>query len=185
MKHIKVADIMTRDPIKIKPETHLLDCAKIMVKKRVGNLLLVHKKKLVGTISRKDILWALVKKSKKDLSSIKAIDISPKKIGTIRPSATVDETIKKMKRLKFPRLPVIQNNELVGLITRRDILNFSPEAYPELEELEQIREETRKLKRIKQRKTKLPSAIEGVCEECGNFDVLYGTDGSLICVNCR
>ena len=97
MEHIFVSDVMTRDPITAKPDTNLLECAKQMVRQKVGSLLLVEKKKLVGLISEKDILWALVKKSKEDLSKIKAISISPKKIATIKPSATVKETLEKMK----------------------------------------------------------------------------------------
>ena len=60
MKNILVADVMTREPFTIKPDTNLLECAKKMVKKRVGSLLIVSKKKLVGFISRKDILITLV-----------------------------------------------------------------------------------------------------------------------------
>ena len=37
--------------------------------------------------------FRLVKKSQKDLSEIKAIDISPKKLATIRPSASLEEAI--------------------------------------------------------------------------------------------
>ena len=79
MENVLVADIMTREPITTKPDINLLDSAKKMVKKKVGSLLIVDKKNLLGFISQKDILWALVKKSKEDLSKIKAIDISPKK----------------------------------------------------------------------------------------------------------
>ena len=61
MKNVLISDVMTRDPITTSPETNLLECAKLMVKKRVGSLLLVEKKHLVGIISRKDekynVLW--------------------------------------------------------------------------------------------------------------------------------
>ena len=78
-----------------------MECAKQMVKKKVGSLLLVDKKKLVGFISQMDILWALVKKSKDDLTQIKAIDISPRKIATMKPTSTIKEAIGKMKKFKF------------------------------------------------------------------------------------
>ncbi len=181
LSNILVADIMTRDPITIGPNTDLFACAKKMVRKRVGSLLIVDKKKLVGFISQKDILWALVKKSKKDLSKIKAVDISPKKIATVKPSLTIKEAITKMKKLKFERLPVIHDNELVGMITARDILNFNPEIYPELEEFAEIREESEKLKRIK--KANVPT--EGICEECGNHSFLHHEDGMFICETCK
>ena len=181
MEHILVSDIMTKEPIVIKPKTNLLECAKKMVKKRVGSLLIVDKKRLVGYISEKDILWAMIKKSKKDLSTINAIDISPKKIATIRPSFTIKEAIKKMKRLKFEKLPVIHEGKLVGMITNKDILSFHPELYPELEELAQIREETKKLKRIKNKS----QIQEGICEECGNQNILHKFNGMLVCEHCR
>ncbi len=181
MKDILVVDIMTREPITISPDSNLLECAKKMVKDRVGNLLLVNKKRLIGIISQKDILWALVKKSNADLTKVKAIDISPKKIATIRPESTIKEAIKKMKKTKFERLPVIKDNELVGMITAKDILNFHPEVYPEIEEFSKIREEAEKLKRVKKAET----GREGICEECGHEGILFRIDGALVCESCK
>ena len=164
MKNILVADLMTREPLIAHPDDSLLECAKKMSQKKVGSLLLVNKKRLVGFLSEKDILWAVVKKSKKGLSEVRAIEISPKKIVTIKPSATIQEAINKMNKSKFDRLPVINNNHIVGIITARDILNFNPEFYPELEEFAKIREEAEKIKKIKKVKGYL---CEGICEECG------------------
>jgi len=183
MNNILVSDIMTREPVTIKPEVNLLDCARQMVRKRVGSLPLVSKKRLVGFISQEDILWAIIKKSEKGISKIKAIEISPKKIATIKPSATVKQAFEKMKKLKFEKLPVIHEGELVGMLTIKDILTFNPEFYPELEELEEIREESKKLKRVRQaaRRQVIQS---GICEECGNEDILQKVDGMFICESC-
>lgn len=181
MKRILVSDIMTRDPITVKPSTNLLECTKKMVRNKIGNLLLADKKKLVGILAEKDILWAIVKKSKKDLSKINAIDISPRKIATIKPSNNVMEAISKMKKFKFKTLPVLHEKELVGIITVKDILNFNPELYPELEEFAKIREQSNKLKRVK----KAEEVHEGICEECGNTDLLHRFNGMLVCENCR
>ncbi len=182
MRNVIVAEIMTREPITIKKETNLLECARQMIKKKVGSLLIVDEKRLVGFISKRDILWALVKKSKKDLSSIKAIDISPKKVVTIKPSATIKEALNKMKKMKVDKLPVIQEKELVGMLTFKDILSFNPEYYPELEEFAQIREETQKLKRVED--SKLKKSTEGICSECGNFGILVRFNGMNICPSC-
>ncbi len=184
MEHILVSDLMTREPLSTSPDTNLLECARKMVKKNTGSLLLVEKNRLVGIISRHDILWALIKQSKANLENIKAKDISPKKILTIKPSATLDEAIKKMKMSKFERLPVVDENNLVGIITVKDILNFHPEIYPELEEFAKIREESKKLKLIEKAREKNPSR-EGICEECGNQDVLYKFNGMLVCESCK
>jgi len=181
MKIILVADIMTREPVIVSPNTNLLDCAKTMVKKNVGSLIIVDKKRLVGFISQKDILWALTKSPKGDLTKIKAIEISPKKIAIIKPDSTIKDAIEKMNKLKFERLPVVHENNLVGVITAKDILNFHPEVYPEIEEFAKIREESEKLKRIKEAGRKR----EGICEECGNQGILMHYNGMLVCESCR
>ena len=184
MEHVLVADVMTREPVSVRPDENLLDCAKKMVRKKIGSLLLVDKKKLVGFIDERDVLWALIKKSKEDLSNIRAIDISPKKIATTKPRATIHEAISKMKKFKFERLPVVEDGKLVGIITTKDILNFNPEIYPEIDELTKIREESAKLKRIKKAKDRA-FMHNGICEECGNTDVLYRVHGMLICESCK
>jgi predicted transcriptional regulator len=181
MSEILVADLMTRDPITVKPTESLLNCAKKIVRKRVGSLLITDRQKLVGFISQRDIMWAWIKKSKKDLSKIKAIEISPKKIATVKPDMAIREVISRMKKLKFERLPVVQDNKLVGIITAKDILSFHPEFYPEIEEFARIREEARKLKRIKQAQKE----NDGICEECGQRDFLTKFNGMMVCENCR
>ena len=183
MERILVSDIMTRNPYIVAPDASLLECAKKMVKKRVNSLSIVDKKKLVGFVSQKDILWALIKKPTADFSNIMALDLSPKKIVTTRPNATLNEVISKMNKSKFDRLPVVNNGELVGIITVRDILSFHPEQYPELEEFANIREEQEKLKRVAG--TKDSDFSEGVCEQCGGRDVLSKFNGMMVCESCK
>ncbi len=184
MKRIFVSDIMTRSPIKVSPDVTIMDCVRIMVRSRVGSLLITDKKKLVGFISRRDVLWVLVKKPKDDLKKIKAIDISPRKLATLKPTYTISQAINKMKSVKFGKLPVIHRGELVGMLTVRDILNFHPEVYPELEELRLVREEEEKIVRHKKAQLR-KTTQEGICEECGNFDQLYRVGTELLCESCK
>tara|TARA_Y100000296_G_C5164136_1_gene253581 strand:+ start:503 stop:1063 length:561 start_codon:yes stop_codon:yes gene_type:complete len=182
MKNIFVSDIMTRNLITVKPSTNLFECAKIMVRKKTKSIPIVNNKKLTGFISEKDILWALVKKTKEDLSEIKVTDVSPKRIITIKPNATVEEAIAKIRKTKFDKLPVVQKNELVGIITTKDILNFHPEIYPELEEFAQIKERENKLKKIKVKKGEFVK--EGFCEKCGKKTVLKKVNEGMVCGSC-
>ena len=181
MKNILVADIMTRNPICVSPETNLLKCAKIMVKKRTGSLLLVKKNILFGILSRKDILWAVVK-SKEKISRIRAIDISPRKIATIKPHRTLEYAFKKMKKVKFARLPVIYEGRLVGLITIKDIFRYNQNIFPEMMDYTPIREWKDKEKRLERAKTR--AVMEGLCNECGNHGILVDFHGVLMCESC-
>jgi CBS domain-containing protein len=182
MKDILVADIMTREPVTVHPSANLLECAKVMVKKNVSSVIIADKQKLIGFITQQDVLWAITKKEGIDLTKIKAIDISPKKIAIISPKNTVKEAITKMNNLKFERLPVIYENKLVGVITAKDILNFHPEVYPELEEFAKIKEESEKLSRVKRADI---GTKEGICEECGHEGILFRVNGMLVCESCR
>lgn len=182
MRNLLVSDIMTRDPFMVDSNTNLLECARKMVRKRTGSLLLVKDKKFYGIITTRDILWALIKKTEDDLSKIKAINIAPKKKLTIKPDATIEEALNKIKTKGFERLPVILNKEIVGLITIKDILNFHPEIYPELEEFAQIKEEEEKLRRIKEKGDLISE--EGICEECNQQNTLQRFNGILVCEFC-
>ena len=183
---VQVGDIMTRNLITAKPEISVKDAAKIMTKKRVGSLLLTEGKedKLIGILTEKDIIWALSKKSKKDLTEVQAKDICAKKLTTIKPSADVIDAIRLMRRKKFRRLPVTVKKRVIGYLTLKDILRIQPELFEIAKEhnaIGDIREESAKIKRIKSPE----DYKEGLCEECGNHDLLYKEDGRIICESCK
>jgi CBS-domain-containing membrane protein len=61
----KVADVMTRDVITAKPDTPLGDIATLLERKRIKRVPIVEGSKLVGLVSRANILQALASASKK------------------------------------------------------------------------------------------------------------------------
>lgn len=175
---IIVADVMTRNPITIEPDANLLECAKKMIKERKVCLPITKNGDFFGIVTQRDILWVLVKRPKADFKKIKVIEISSRKIISVSPNIPITKAIKKMKN--FNRLPVLVKNKIVGLITVADVLAFKPEFIPEIEEIREIREETEKLKRLKSKTRQR----EGICEECGNYEILVSKGGVFICENC-
>lgn len=180
-KKIAVGDVMTRQFSAVLPTTHLLDCARKMVKEDVTSLLLVTNKKLVGLLTQSDILWALTKKPGIDLKTVNAIDVATRKVAVIKPSADVAQAFQKMKRLGFRRLPVLSRGEVVGLLTLKDILKVEPEFYLKATSLLDVREEAQKLQRI----SKYVDNEEGFCDKCGAFADLLKVDTKTLCLDCR
>lgn len=178
---IKVGDIMTRNFVSVNPDTDLINCAREMIKKRVGSLVLKEGQKLIGLLTEKDIIWAMTKKGAKGLNKIKARDIASRKISTIKPSVELYEALQRMKRLKFRRLPVVVNGNVIGMLTLKDILRIEPSLFSDIGQIEKIREESEKLRRLKGEKW----FKEGICEECGDFDILYKIDNRLMCMACK
>ena len=179
---IAVGDLMTRNFIWVSPDTDLKKCAKTMVKKRVGSLIIKEKDsdKLRGILTEKDIIWAVVKKSKKDLQNIQAKSLMKRKVVTIKPSADLSEALKKIKKKKIRRLPVVENKKVIGMLTTKDIFRIDPGLYELISQNTKIKEETEKLQRSKikhQRK-------QGICEDCGEEDLLYKDGAMWLCPQC-
>lgn len=178
---IDVGDLMTRSFIWVSPETDLRKCAKTMIKKRVGSLIIKEGTKLEGILTEKDIVWAVVKKSEKDLKTILAKDLMKRKVVTIKPSADMTDALHRMKKKKLRRLPVVENGNVIGMLTMKDILKVDPGLYEFISENMKIKEQSAKLKRSENIKT---ATKQGTCEECGELDLLYKDNGLWLCESC-
>jgi CBS domain-containing protein len=177
---LKVGDLMTRNFTHVPPQTTLKDCAKIMIKNKVGSLLVTENQKLKGILTEKDIVWAASKSDCKDFSEIQIKDIMTKKVTTIKPGTDITKALKKFKTKKVRRLPVIEKRKLIGLITTTDILKIDPELFLAIHETLKIKEEKSKIRRHNiqaKRKT-------GICEECGELEILYKDDNQWLCSDC-
>jgi len=175
-----VSDLMSSDVISTNPEKSVYECAKIMVKNNIGGLPLVEDGFLKGYLTRKVILWAMVKKPIKDLKKIKAREVSIKKLYTLKPNHSIKEALSIMRKSNFERLPVIFENKIVGILSLRDILSYHPAVNSEIGEIDNIRTENIKLKEIDKNEI-----VEGFCEKCGNLDILAEFAGELLCHDCR
>lgn len=178
---INVGDLMTRNFIYVSPKTNLKKCAETLIKKRVGSLIVKEGDLLKGILTEKDIVWAIVKKSAKDLDKIMAEDIANKKVLTIKPSADIMEALYRMKKDKVRRFPVLENGKVIGILTLKDILKIDPGLFELIAETVKIKDESAKLSAGEKLKVKRK---EGICEECGEQDTLYNLDGQWICLSC-
>jgi len=179
---IKVGDIMTRNFVAVSPKVSILDCARLMVKKKVGSLIVQENNKISGILTEGDIIYALAKKPK-DLDKVEVGVLARKKLATIKPTEDVADALAKMRKTKFRWLPVVVGSRAVGFITLKDILKIEPALFESMNEVMDIREESSKIKRVKESKQG-KKFTEGRCEECGNSDILYESNGALLCENC-
>ena len=93
-----------------------------------------------------------------------------------------------MKKSRERWLPVVVKSNVIGLLTIKDIMRLEPTLLETAGEIIRIKEESQKLKRREAlaRGEAWPRwHKEGMCEECGNFDVLYKVDNRLLCEPCR
>jgi CBS domain-containing protein len=133
-----VRNWMTPNPITITPQTTLPEAHRFMDEHNVRRLPVINKGKLVGIVTRGDIREAQastattlsVYELNYLLDRIPAKEFMAYEPITISPDATIGEAARLMLQHKIGGLPVVENGELVGIITETDfcrLLTLQPE----------------------------------------------------------
>ncbi len=129
MKKNLVRDWMTPRPITIDPKTTLPEAHKLMKSSRIRRLPVVDHGKIVGILTLGDIREA----SPSDASSLSVFELNfllarltvdhimTRDPIVVSPTATIRQAAELMLEYKIGGLPVVQDEELVGIITESDI----------------------------------------------------------------
>lgn len=123
---VKVEDLMVRKPLVLRDNFSLLDAAKIMVRSRIRRLPVAKDNILLGIVTPSDILSCLGKNNLlKDLRRDKSrITMAMKReVVTLDPGLDLYEAARIMTRKRIGGLPVVEDSELLGILTERDIVD--------------------------------------------------------------
>jgi len=121
---------MTSDVMTIDEETSMMKASQIMKENNIRRLPVMHKGKLVGMVTDRDIKEASPSKATTLdvhelyylLSELKVKDIMSKNVFTIGPEETVEKAAVKMLEHRISGLPVVNDKgKVVGVITQGDI----------------------------------------------------------------
>lgn len=112
---MQVNEVMNK-AIVIEHDVSLRQAAKIMSSRNIGSLIVLKKNKIDGIVTERDVL--------KNISSLgKRISrFMSKNVITIDHNESIDNAALLMTEHKIKRLPVVDNNKLVGIITATDIV---------------------------------------------------------------
>lgn len=113
-----------KEPISIPPNTSILDARDILIRHRIGRLIVEFNKKPVGIITEKDIARSISVFSGKPIAKILARDIMSKDLITAYPDDSIYDCAKLMKTHGISSV-VVKNhkNKLVGIITKTDLVS--------------------------------------------------------------
>jgi len=129
---MRIRDIMTRNPVTVDSETLVFDAQKIMKESNIRRLPVVDKGKLVGIITKHDLLEASpspatslsIHELNYLLSKMKVKEIMKKNPVTLTPDTPFEEALKIGQDKKIGAFPVVDNGKLVGITTESDIVRF-------------------------------------------------------------
>ena len=115
-----VEEVMVRDVVDIDCNKTVYEACKKYSQNRVGCLVVMDKKLIVGIVTERDTIERLILKNK-DPKKTKIREIMSQNIKTVHALSPVEKAAEIMRENKIKKLPVILNNEIVGIITVTDI----------------------------------------------------------------
>ena len=126
MKMVSVAEVMTRNPVAVKPDDLVTHARSVFRKYGFRALPVVEGGRLVGMISRGDVM--LVTSTKANLS---VRGVMSSNVTSAKPADSLDDTAKVLVKLDLRQLPVVDAGVVVGIVSARDILqNFLESRQP-------------------------------------------------------
>jgi len=119
-KEITVKDIMNKSVISVDSKINVNEAAKMMEDAKVGAVIVMENNKPVGIVTDRDFAVKIVAHAYQITTPVKQIMSSPL-IAT-----TPDETVLMAADLMYTRnirkIPVIENDKVVGIITASDLV---------------------------------------------------------------
>ncbi|MEL6863937.1 MAG: CBS domain-containing protein [Bacteroidota bacterium] len=121
-----VSSIMTEMLYTVNPKDKLRAVKAIFDQHKIHHLPVVRYKKIVGIISKIDLL-SFMKGAGEEENSLRldhycAEDIMTKGLAKLEPDDRINVALEVFKKNLFHALPVVENEELVGIVTTYDII---------------------------------------------------------------
>ena len=129
---ITVKEIMTKDLISVSSTDRLVHARRQMIEAHIGRLPVVDEDKLTGMITSKDLMRAFIdfrknvpeKHQKSQIKEVFVEEIMSKNPCFVSKDMPISEVSKIMMDTGYNGLPVVEEGEVIGIITQTDILRL-------------------------------------------------------------
>jgi CBS domain-containing protein len=121
---LRVLDVMTTLPAVIGPETSAAQAARMMADLDVGSLPIVEDSRLVGVITDRDLAVRILAEGRDPQTPVGEICTST--VVTVAPAAPIDVAAQLLARNQLRRLPVVEGDRLLGIISQADLARHAP-----------------------------------------------------------
>ena len=117
----RVRKIMLADVPTLEKEAKIGDAAKLLSRKESGCVIVVEGKKPIGIVTELDLIRNVISKGQSMKGAVSSIMTSS--VVQMSPNTKLDEALKIIDTKRFRKYPVVDNDELVGLVTKKDVVN--------------------------------------------------------------
>ncbi len=117
---MKVKDIMTKSVAYINPQASVTEAAQLMQKHNVGSVPVCNENGLMGIITDRDIVVRNVAHGN-DPHNTKVQDVMTSQVRAATPDMDMHDVAEMMAKNKIRRVPVVEENHIVGIVSLGDI----------------------------------------------------------------
>jgi len=120
-RDLQACQVMESDVISCRKHASWHYMAAIMTQRGFASMLIVDEEnRLLGTVTEDDLLMLLL--AGKDIEGVKAEEIMTTDLPTATGDAPVHAIMDMMRTRRMHLIPVVKNEKLTGLVTRRDMI---------------------------------------------------------------
>ena len=120
MRVKKLLDKKGHDVYTVSPDAMVYDALKLMAEKEIGALVVVEDGKMVGIISERDYARKIILKGKASKDTA-VREIMTSKVISARPDQKVNKCLSLMTKHHFRHLPILEGEQLVGILSIEDV----------------------------------------------------------------
>jgi CBS domain-containing protein len=116
-----VRDVMTANPVSLDEGAPVLDAARAMADKNIGNVIVVKGGRVHGILTDRDIVVRCLARNK-DIRSCTCGEVaSSTNVVTISPDEPIDRAVELMRQRAVRRLVVVDGQKPVGIVSLGDL----------------------------------------------------------------
>jgi CBS domain-containing protein len=118
-----IRDIMTKNVVTVRPETTLAEAVKVLTDHHVGGAPVTSEGgELLGVISELALLDVVFDKGARQAPVAQYME---EEVESVSPDEPLSRAAQLFALYAFRRLPVVDGGKLVGIVSRRDLMNHS------------------------------------------------------------
>lgn len=116
------------DLLSVAPDTTVLKAVELMMKVKVGSVLVMEDGALAGIFTERDVMRRIVAEGK-SASEVAVSDVMSSQLVTITPDTEISHAMDLVSENKIRHLPVLEDGRVVGLISAGDLNRHATETF--------------------------------------------------------
>ena len=133
---LTVKDAMANGVVTVEENLNIRNAAILMQRRSVSSLIVIHKGQLRGIVTEKDLVTRVLSRSANP-ESVKVGEVMSQPVMVTTPGTPLEDAVRMMLTQGIKKLPVVDEERLVGMLSLTDVAMTYPAVYTTLRQLQE------------------------------------------------